>query len=202
VLGDDGPLALLEVAWQRDADQIPPSALALVALLSADAAAAIVRAARSAEERTDAVTGLPNREDWNEALERELTRAERLKYPVCVVIADLDGSVPATGPHANSDQLLAELADNWQRSLRSIDVLARIGGEAFALILPGCVSTEAMEIAERLHHHMPDSLTASIGIADWNLQESVADLLSRADVALGTAKKHRTQTVIAASSAD
>jgi diguanylate cyclase (GGDEF)-like protein len=72
--------------------------------------------------------------------------------------------------------------------VRAIDVLARIGGEEFGLILPGCDAPAALEIVERLRRDLPASLTASAGIAEWHEGTTAADLVARADRELYRAK--------------
>ena len=68
------------------------------------------------------------------------------------------------------------------------DLLARIGGDEFAVTMPGCGLSEAVELGDQLRAALPDGLTCSIGVAEWSGAESAADLLARADQALYAAK--------------
>jgi diguanylate cyclase (GGDEF)-like protein len=200
---EDRPLGVLELGWQRGSDQIPSNAETLMALLAVDAAGAIDRARRTAklvaEARTDPLTGLPNRRAWTEELARDRARARRLGHPLSVVMADLDHfkEVNDQQGHAAGDRLLKALAVSWRRELRDIDLLARIGGEEFTVILPNCDADEAAAVCERLRQTTPDGVTASLGIAAWDHEEPDDELLARADRALYTAKRQRNHTALA-----
>ncbi len=204
VIGERGVLGLLEVAWRHEAELVPRSAPDLIRALAIDAAAAIQRANKTeylaTEARTDALTGLPNRRAWDEELPSELARARRLRYPVCVAIADLNHfkRVNDRDGHPAGDHLLRALAVAWQAELRDIDLLARVGGDEFALLLPGCKPRQTVEVAQRLHARTPAPVTASIGVAAWNGSETAIDLVVRADEALYRAKHARKPTVVAA----
>ena len=203
VIGEEGPIGVLEVVWQRAPADVPPTAATLIGLLAIDAAAAITRAQRTArlvaEARTDPLTGLPNRRAWDEQLPRELAHAKRLDYPACLAIADLDRfkEVNDRRGHAAGDQLLCALAANWRAELRETDLLARIGGDEFALLLPGTTAADAAEIAGRLRRTAPKAISASIGVAEWDRRETTTDFLARADRALYAAKHERDRTVLA-----
>jgi diguanylate cyclase (GGDEF)-like protein len=72
--------------------------------------------------------------------------------------------------------------------VRDIDVLARIGGEEFGLLLPGCSAHEALQVVERLRQDMPAGLTASAGIAAWSEPMTDQQLVACADRELYRAK--------------
>jgi diguanylate cyclase (GGDEF)-like protein len=139
--------------------------------------------------RTDGLTGVANRRAWDEELPRELARAARSGQPVCVALLDLDHFKAYNDEHGHQagDRLLKAAAAAWQGRLRKTDLLARYGGEEFAILLPDCALENAMEIAERLRTAQPEG-TCSIGVADWDGREDVAQLVARADRALYAAK--------------
>ena len=90
--------------------------------------------------------------------------------------------------HPAGDLALRELGARWTRGVRAIDVLARIGGEEFGLILPGCDATAALAVVERLRGDTPRGLTASAGIATWHDAMTADDLVAAADRELYRAK--------------
>jgi diguanylate cyclase (GGDEF)-like protein len=141
--------------------------------------------------RTDDLTGLPNRRAWDEALDRELSRAKRDSTPVCIGIVDLDRFKDYNDVHGHQagDRLLKQLAAAWGAELRATDVLARYGGEEFALALAGCDIDDATVLVERLRAATPADQTASVGLVRWDGSESAETLFGRADKALYEAKE-------------
>ncbi|HVF78369.1 MAG TPA: diguanylate cyclase [Solirubrobacteraceae bacterium] len=149
---------------------------------------------------TDELTGLPNRRGWNEALERELARAQRNDEPLCLALLDLDRFKAFNDAHGHpaGDALLRDAAQQWKRLLRLSDVLARYGGEEFALVFPASPIHHALAVVERLRAATPRGLTASAGLAAWRSGDSQEQLVARADSALYEAKRRgRDQTVTA-----
>jgi diguanylate cyclase (GGDEF)-like protein len=147
---------------------------------------------------TDQLTGLPNRRAWEEALQRELSRADREGNPVCVAVIDLDEFKAFNDEHGHQagDALLSEAARAWQGQLRASDLLARYGGEEFAAVIPAWPLETAVAIVERLRLATPAGLTASAGLASWNRAETAEELFGRADGALYEAKQRgRNRTV-------
>ncbi len=152
--------------------------------------------------RRDALTGLANRRAFEESLQREVARARRSGSFLSVVALDVDHfkSVNDTHGHAAGDAVLAEVAARSQRALRAEDLLARIGGEELAALLPGATLEAAVEVAERIRHAVCDSaiavgeadveLTVSLGCAAIDAEErEAASLLARADARLYDAKR-------------
>ena len=78
----------------------------------------------------------------------------------------------------------------WGGRLRAGDLLVRYGGDEFAVILPECQHEDARWLADRLRTPLPHGQTCSIGAAAWVVDESGEQLVSRADEALLTAKRH------------
>jgi diguanylate cyclase (GGDEF)-like protein/PAS domain S-box-containing protein len=141
--------------------------------------------------RRDELTGLANRRAWNEELERELARSRREGQPVGVALLALDHfeAVDERRGHSTGDDLLREVAANWKGQLRITDVLARYGGENFAIALPASRLETALAVVERLRVAPPAGMTCSGGLVAWDGQESADVLLARADAALYRAQR-------------
>jgi len=162
-----------------------------------------VRLHRLAEEQavTDDLTALANRRQFLYRLDLELQRAERLDERVAVVIADLDHfkDVNDRFGHDAGDEVLRAFAGVLRDHSRTIDVPARLGGEEFAVLLPGTDTAGARAFAERVRstteslrlrvgHGDRVRVTASFGIASSALGKTRQELLSAADAALYNAK--------------
>lgn len=149
----------------------------------------------------DGLTGLWNRSMMLDQLELELSRAERDHRPLSIVMIDLDRfkHINDTHGHAAGDAVLRTAAERMRSVLRAYDGLARYGGEEFMLLLPGCDTTAALDIAERARETMALEparsgdielpITISLGIASavdagWD----AASLIAAADEALYRAK--------------
>ncbi len=150
--------------------------------------------------RTDDLTGLANRRAWDEALEREISRADRDATPLCIGIVDLDNfkDYNDRNGHLAGDRLLKQLAAAWGGEMRASDFLARYGGEEFALALPGCSLDDAVALTERLRAVTPSEETCSAGIVLWDGEESSEHLVGRADRALYAAKDAGRNRIVAA----
>ena len=150
--------------------------------------------------RTDALTGLPNRRAWDEELEREILHAGRTETPLCVALLDLDYFKQFNDLHGHpaGDAHLKAVASLWRSRLRSADLIARHGGEEFAVLLTATDSVQARQLIEVLRDSVPLDQTVSAGIAQWDATESGAELFARADAALYQAKRSgRDRTVLA-----
>jgi len=158
----------------------------------------------------DMLTRVRNRRAFDKALRTEISRSQRGKLPLSCLFADLDffKKINDTYGHSTGDRTLKAVALAIQELLRETDVLARIGGEEFTILLPNTDSERARDIAERIRKHIamievPDDqgfsvkLTTSIGYATWKPSiiegESVDDihrrLMGTADKAVYKAKK-------------
>lgn len=149
--------------------------------------------------RTDPLTGLPNRRGFRERLDLELERARRGAVPMSVLAGDLDHfkDVNDRSGHQVGDTVLQRVAALLRDGVRQLDVPARIGGEEFALILPGADADAALAVAERLRCALRDAfadatvpITISFGVASHPAHaETAASLVRAADEALYEAKQ-------------
>ena len=152
---------------------------------------------------TDFLTGLANRRHFLARLEQELARIQRLeKHRASVLMLDSDHfkRVNDTFGHATGDKVLRHLAVLMQKGLRKVDIAGRVGGEEFAIILPGADLPAAEVFAERLRKKVAGTpmaqedraipLTVSIGVTGMKASDTSADdALVRADRALYRAKE-------------
>ena len=175
----------------RDWDPMHLDALADVAILlgnELERRRLVTRLASDAS--TDALTGLANRRAWDEQLPVAVQHAGRLGHPLAIAMLDVDHFKAYNDSHGHpaGDRALREIGDRWSRIVRTIDVLARIGGEELGVILPGCDAAEAMHVVDRLRSEMPSELTASAGIATWDPSMSASELVATTDRELYRAK--------------
>ena len=161
--------------------------------------------ASALEARTDKLTGLSNRRSWDEEMTRELARQRRLDSSLCVLMIDLDHfkRLNDTHGHAAGDVALVGVAAILRGLARQSDVLARVGGEEFALLLPDCALDDAANRGEEIRAAIEHAsagwqtpVTVSIGLAALGLHaDNGEDLMGAADVALYEAKRHGRNTV-------
>jgi diguanylate cyclase (GGDEF)-like protein len=160
---------------------------------------------------TDALTGLLNRRRFLEVAAEEMARARRYGRALSIIAVDLDhfksvndGFGPAAG-----DDVLKVLARTLQKQTRRQDIVGRVGGEEFAVILPETSIETAINLAERFRNQLRSmpimtgagalTVTASLGVAEACPNDrSLADVLHRADQALYRAKRYGRDRVEAA----
>ncbi|WP_155891880.1 diguanylate cyclase [Conexibacter woesei] len=189
-----GARGALAISWPARRASATDNDMLLVGVLAGEAAIAMQRAdllGRLDElTRTDELTGLPNRRAWDELLVQELAVAERHGDALSVAMLDLDFFKRYNDEHGHlaGDRLLRAAAAAWQSTLRSSDVLARWGGEEFALMLPGCDGAGAARLIERLRGTLPDNVTFSAGVATSDGRTAPRALIDAADQALYSAK--------------
>jgi diguanylate cyclase (GGDEF)-like protein len=138
------------------------------------------------EIRLDDLTGLHNRRYWREQVPVELARAGRSSLPTTVIAFDLDGfkAVNDELGHAEGDRLLRAVADAWTPIVRAPDILARMGGDEFAVLVVESGATEGRAVAERLVESATPHAGVSFGLAEWDGAEDADALLARADAQL------------------
>ncbi len=196
LLHEDEAAGVLKVSSGR-ADAFEDRHAQLLAALGNLIAAALVRADlmhRLADQAiTDELTGLANRRGWYTQLDSALARARRTHEPLSVVLLDLDGfkTVNDRRGHAAGDRLLRAVSANWLAAVRESDVLGRVGGDEFAVLLEGADGAAADEIVARLEAALPAGQGVSAGIATWNGDETGEALVSRADAQMYGRKRQR-----------
>jgi diguanylate cyclase (GGDEF)-like protein len=143
---------------------------------------------------TDPLTGLANRASFGAAAEREMALAARDERRLALVLLDLDDfkAVNDTYGHAAGDALLVDLAAAWRAQLRRGDLLARIGGDEFALLMPRTTRDDAVRVLHRLRQAHPAGWSA--GVVSWDGENSLDALLERADRQLYVAKDSRVRS--------
>jgi diguanylate cyclase (GGDEF)-like protein len=150
------------------------------------------------QAQTDSLTGLYNHRYFHERLRAELTRTTRTHDSIAVLMLDIDDfkRVNDVYGHGAGDQVLLALADVLRGSLRLSDVVCRLGGEEFGIIMADVEAGDALALAQRLLEHMEaetfepaGALTLSIGIAQGpEHATNPRELVACAEAAMMTAK--------------
>ncbi len=184
------PVGVLVVGWPANVAAHDPRAT-VVALLAHEAAAVIDRADALSEltdmASTDPLTHLPNRRAWDARVAGALAAGQR--FTIAMLDLDHFKDFNDTYGHPAGDRLLKETTAAWREQVRSGDLLARLGGEEFGLLLINCDTPRATEVIERLRGVVYDDQTCSAGFASWRPGESGEEVLARADTALYEAKE-------------
>jgi diguanylate cyclase (GGDEF)-like protein len=177
------------------------AAVALVVFLTVAYSLVVLRSALRHERelaRTDWLTGLPNTRAFLESASHEVARARRVGSPVTLAYIDLDGfkTVNDAMGHAFGDEFLRQVAGALRSGLRDVDMVARMGGDEFAVLLPDTTAADAAGVLGRLRPAMDQVAAAS----DWPVRFSVGavtsahpmnadDLIRQADAAMYEAKR-------------
>lgn len=152
---------------------------------------------------TDSLTGLANRSHFFEQGTHEFALAERHRKPMALLMVDCDHfkKVNDTFGHEAGDQVLVAMAKEMKRCVRNTDLVARIGGEEFVILLPETPLKGALMVAEEIRAAIEAmqvetekgliKVTASLGVAEYSaLVEDLPMLVRLADTALYAAKEH------------
>jgi diguanylate cyclase (GGDEF)-like protein len=162
--------------------------------------------------QTDALTGLGNRHWMRTMFEREVTRTLHANKALCLMMIDVDNFKTFNDQygHIAGDRVLVAVAEALREFLRPTDLVARFGGDEFAVLLPDLQVKQARQTAERIRQQIaglsPPSLstaiTVSIGIAGRTDKDDVGMLVQRADGAMYDAKEAGRNRVVVAQTSD
>ena len=160
--------------------------------------------------RIDPLTGVLNRKGMEEALEREVSRAQRQHARLCIGVLDIDNfkRLNDTLGHQIGDAALIHLSSVIKETMRPQDTVARYGGEEFVLLLPDTPLEESIKAVTRLqreltrkfflHNNERLLITFSAGVAEFRQDEPATSAFQRADQAMYLAKRSGKNRVLAA----
>lgn len=158
---------------------------------------------------TDALTGIQNRRYFDDALREYLSEFRRIEKPVGLMILDLDHfkQINDTHGHNIGDEVLKTVAKCLKDMTRYHDVVARLGGEEFAVVAPNMDAELLLKLAERIRRAIAAlvvpsgnarlKITTSVGLAVWDRRETADDFFKRADEMLYEAKRQGRNRVCA-----
>lgn len=163
------------------------------------------------EARTDLLTGLANRRSFFEGADQFIERAKRQgpdKLYLLMIDIDHFKNINDTYGHAAGDVVLKDVATTLTHTLRNIDLVARLGGEEFAVVMENSSIETAKALTERVRESVENvqsrfedksiSVTISVGLVAWNASHSLHVLMQKADNALYKAKEQgRNRTIFA-----
>ncbi|HTP02047.1 MAG TPA: diguanylate cyclase [Anaerolineales bacterium] len=166
------------------------------------------------QTETDSKTGLFNHGYFMEQVENELRRASRFDRPMTIIMADLDllRNINNTYGHLAGDEVLIKIAALFKEAVREYDVVARFGGEEFAVLMPETTAQQAFERGETIRHTIeqtpfvistsvtPINVTVSMGIAGRErFNQPANEIIHNADTALYHSKlRGRNRTYVCA----
>ena len=143
---------------------------------------------------TDKLTGLANRAGWEQHLDHVRTALAQLGSPLCILIVDLDGlkQVNDNHGHADGDALLKTAANLLSDNVRVGDIVARIGGDEFAVAALECTKAMADELEQRIIDALQQAnIPASVGLAWHRPHQTLSDTIDAADKAMYAVKRQR-----------
>jgi diguanylate cyclase (GGDEF)-like protein len=185
------------LVWWHAANAITTAGSRLLPLVGNIIGSALARAELieqlTDQADTDELTGLANRRAWYAQLGHAVDRARRSQNALTVLAIDVDGlkAVNDNVGHHAGDELLQTAARRWTSVLRTTDLLGRLGGDEFGVILEMTDADEATQVVRRLTASLCDEYQASIGVAVWNRIEDVDTLVRRADAQMYKQKRDR-----------
>lgn len=155
----------------------------------------------SALATTDQLTKLPNRRGFDLLANQAMQEARRNQSALCVLMLDLDNfkQLNDSQGHMAGDEMLRRFANHLRNTVRKSDIICRWGGEEFILLLKDTTPEQARELAEKIIQQTEQSsihfngvdlqITTSIGLAQLQADESLEQVITRADRALYRAKQ-------------
>ncbi len=180
-----------------------PSDLQFVAAVADQIAVALDRARQHTKEaRTDYLTGLANRPEFERAIDRAVAASERHKRKLALMMIDLDNLKQINDEHGHhvGDEAIRVLAHELQRAVRATDTCGRLGGDEFGVAMPDADEHHATEVAARVRHSLeylnrsaklPLRVEFSIGIAAWKPGMDWQAMYQEADKELYADKRSR-----------
>ena len=180
-----------------------PSDLQFVAAVADQIAVALDRARQHTKEaRTDYLTGLANRPEFERAIDRAVAASERHKRRLALMMIDLDNLKHTNDEHGHhvGDEAIRVLAHELQRAVRATDTCGRLGGDEFGVAMPDADEHHAIEVAGRVRHSLeqlnrsaklPVRVEFSIGITAWKLGMDWQAMYQLADKELYADKRSR-----------
>jgi diguanylate cyclase (GGDEF)-like protein len=180
-----------------------PTDLQFVAAVADQIAVALDRARQHTKEaRTDYLTGLANRPEFERAIDRAVAASDRHKRRLALMMIDLDNLKQINDEHGHhvGDEAIRVLAHELQRAVRATDTCGRLGGDEFGVAMPDADEHHATEVAARVRHSLeylnrssklPVRVEFSIGIASWKPGMDWQAMYQQADKELYADKRGR-----------
>jgi diguanylate cyclase (GGDEF)-like protein len=180
-----------------------PSDLEFVAAVADQIAVALDRARQHTKEaRTDYLTGLANRPEFERAVDRAVAAAQRHKRRLVFMMIDLDNlkEINDTQGHHVGDEAIRVLAHELQRAVRATDTCGRLGGDEFGVAMPDADERHANEVGARVRASLeelnrissaPAPIEFSVGVAAWRAGMDWQSMYQLADKALYVDKRRR-----------
>jgi diguanylate cyclase (GGDEF)-like protein len=152
--------------------------------------------------RIDGMTGLANRRDIMEKIDRESTRSHRHQHPFTILLVNIDDFKKVNDTHGynTGDDVLVEIARVLRSCVRNEDICARWGGEEFLILLPETGSENSLPVANKILEAMRRTefkankpgihITVSIGVCEHNPAQTVQECIARVHQALAQAKRN------------
>jgi diguanylate cyclase (GGDEF)-like protein len=202
LLHRDRPIGLIGVASRKKSD-LPARDREFLTAIAEQMAVAIHQVQEHMREaRTDFLTGLANRHEFDSFLRRELARAERFGDSLSLAMIDLDGlkRINDDFGHKAGDEALRTVGATLKATVRALDLAARIGGDEFALVMPQTDRAGAGDVLQRFRQRLAEvpgagepAVEVSIGIAQWEEGMTFDGLAAAADAQLYEAKRRRSR---------
>ena len=187
------PLGLLGIA-SRSREHLPEPEIKFLHGVAEQMAVAVNQVQEHMREaRTDFLTGLANRVEFDHFLRREIKVAERFGGQLSLAMLDVDGlkEVNDERGHQAGDEVLRDVGRALRTSVRAVDLAARIGGDEFSLVMPQADAADARHVVERFLERVGDRVGVSIGVVEWRKGQTFEQFCAAADGELYEMKRER-----------